>query len=398
MTKYPLTISMTIAIAALLGSCKPNNDETAPLNDMIVQIKKQYAPDKRTALFEVHATANGDHPIIKGESNVPQAVSALKRQLAFENIHFLDSIRLLPGNDLNGMTKGLVTLSVANLRSRPAHSAELATQAILGTPLDILKKEGDWALVQTPDLYLAWVDAGGIIELSESDFQKWKSADKVIYTQLNGYAYSRPNEHSQVVSDLVAGAILQIENQSENFYSVQLPDGRKAFVSRLQSQEYGHWAQALEPTGESLVNTALTMMGLPYLWGGTSPKGVDCSGFTKTIYFLNGQIIPRDASQQVTTGIPIDSTRDFEQLQKGDLLFFGRKATDTTAEKVVHVGMWIGNNEFIHASGRVRTSSMDEKAENFDVFNADRYLRTKRILGERDPALIDLNVTKVFKD
>ena len=165
----------------------------------------------------------GDEIVIKGESNLPLAVSELKRRLTSENILFLDSIRPLPGSDLNGKAKGLVTLSVANLRSQPAHSAELATQAILGTPLNILKKEGDWSLVQTPDQYLAWVDAGGIIDLSEKDFQKWKSADKVIYTQLNGNAYSEPNERSQVVCDLVAGAILEKTNESKDFYSVPCP-------------------------------------------------------------------------------------------------------------------------------------------------------------------------------
>ena len=95
---------------------------------------------------------------------------------------------------------------------------------------------------------------------------------------------------------------------------------------------------------DALVETSKTLMGVPYLWGGTSTKGVDCSGFTKTIYYLNGMVIPRDASQQVHTGKLIDSVTNFDALEKGDLLFFGRKATDTGTEKVVHVGMWIGNN------------------------------------------------------
>ena len=153
----------------------------------------------------------------------------------------------------------------------------------------------------------------------------------------------------------------------------------------------------LNPTVESLVSTGKTLIGVPYLWGGTSTKGVDCSGFTKTIYFLNGMVIPRDASQQVHTGILIDSTKNFDNLVKGDLLFFGRKATDSTAEKVVHVGMWIGDNEFIHASGRVRISSLEKASKNFDEYNLNRYLRTKRIFKQEGKGLIYLAKKPVFK-
>ena len=105
---------------------------------------------------------------------------------------------------------------------------------------------------------------------------------------------------------------------------------------------------------------------------------------------MNGMVIPRDASQQVHTGKSIDSIADFSKLDKGDLLFFGRKATDSTAEKVVHVGMWIGDNQFIHSSNMVRVSSVDKNASNFDEYNVGRYLRTKRLLKEEDKNIINL--------
>ena len=109
-------------------------------------------------------------------------------------------------------------------------------------------------------------------------------------------------------------------------------------------------------------------------------------------------VIPRDASQQVHSGKEVDSVKNFENLQKGDLLFFGRQATDSTRERVIHVGMWIGNNEFIHSSGRVHISSMDANAENYDDYNRNRYLRSNRYLADNKEGVIELAKTPLFKD
>jgi uncharacterized protein YgiM (DUF1202 family) len=381
----------------LVGACTSEN-KVNQLQIQILEIKNEFAPDKRVALFNVEAIQEADTYILRGESNLPAAIAALKNRLASKQIEFTDSIRLLPSKILGGKIHAIVNLSVANLRSNPGHSSELATQATLGTPVRVYKKDGNWYYVQTPDDYLAWVDAGGLQLLDDRDFLKWKKAEKILYLKTYGQSYISPDTASQTVSDLVAGDILEIMTIQDAFYKVRYPDGREAYILKNEAQEYDSWLESLHPTAESLLATSKSMMGVPYLWGGTSTKGLDCSGFTKTIYFLNGMVLPRDASQQVHSGKPIDSTRNFRYLEVGDLLFFGQKATDSTAEKVVHVGMWIGNNEFIHASEMVRISSMDRNAKNFDEWNFNRYLRTKRILKEKDAGLIHLNDTPIFKD
>ncbi|MGB3585698.1 MAG: C40 family peptidase, partial [Tunicatimonas sp.] len=158
------------------------------------------------------------------------------------------------------------------------------------------------------------------------------------------------------------------------------------------------WLAEVKATEESVVETAFQLMGVPYLWGGTSAKGVDCSGYTKTIFFMNGKVLPRDASQQVHAGELVDENKNFKNLRPGDLLFFGRAATDSTRERVTHVGMWIGHDEFIHAPGleaHVKISSIDPASEHYDAFNLNRYLRTRRMLtSNRD--ILTLKDVKLF--
>lgn len=364
----------------------------------IKTVSSEYAPDGRVALFDVESTYNNGAYILKGESNLPEAVSDLKQRLRAQKISFTDSIAILPSAEMAGNTEGVIKISVANLRSKPSHSAELVTQAILGTPVKVYKKNGGWYYIQTPEGYLAWVDYGGVSPFSENDLSTWRAADKVIYLETNGLAYEEANTESQVVSDLVAGNILELVGEENGFYKIKYPNGKMGYIEQTKAQPYEQWLSGLKPSGESLVETSKTLMGIPYLWGGTSAKGVDCSGYTKTIFFLNGMIIPRDASQQIHTGIEVDTERNFENLKPGDLLFFGRKATNNTTEKVIHVGMWIGDHKFIHSMGDVHISTMDPKAEDFDAYNYNRYLRTKRVLGQQDEKLIQLSQSDLFWD
>ena len=391
--KYIVSVFSILIVFACTDEVK---HEEIPFQEELSALKAEFAPDKRVALLQIEAVKKGDTYILKGESNLPDAVQDFKTKLKQQQITFIDSIQIVPGADLNQKINGVINISVANLRSKPKHSSELATQATLGTPVKILKKEGEWYYIQTPDKYLSWVDEGGITVMTDKRFMAWKTSDKLVYTNTYGFSYEDETE-KETISDLVAGDVLEVVKRTDAHFVVAYPDGRIALVKHTEAKGFSKWITSMNVTTDDLVATSKTLMGVPYLWGGTSTKGVDCSGFTKTIYFLNGMVIPRDASQQVHTGKQIDETQNFENLKKGDLLFFGRKATDTTKEKVVHVGMWIGNNEFIHASNLVRVSSMDPKAANYDEYNLNRYLRTKRIFKEEDKAIINLKQMAVFE-
>jgi cell wall-associated NlpC family hydrolase len=396
MKKQQFKIYSIFILTILITSCTDTLKNKAVLIDEIINVKTNFAPDKRVALFAVAATDDSGTYVLRGESNLPDAVSQLKDDLKSKNIKFIDSIKILPTSNLKGKIHGLITISVANLRSNPKHSSELGTQATLGTPVNVLKQDGEWYLIQTPDKYLSWVDHGGITLLTTDEFNTWKKVRKIVYTAISGSSYAVSDNSSQIVSDLVAGDVLELIADEDDFYKVRYPDHRIAYVDKSESSIYSNWLQLVNPSEENLVATSKKLMGLPYLWGGTSPKGVDCSGFTKTIYFLNGLVIPRDASQQVHTGKLIDDAKDFSKLEPGDLLFFGTPATTGKKERVVHVGMWIGNNEFIHSSGQVKISSVDKNAPNFDPDNLNRYLRTKRLINTTDKAILDLKNSSIF--
>lgn len=381
------------------ASCeeKVEKESEHPLAEQIAAIKESFAPDRRLVLFDVEAEKLDEAYVLRGEYNKPEALTSLKQKLKADNIIFIDSTQLLPNKkDLEGKLNAIVKISVANIRDNPKHSAQLVTQATMGMPLKVYKKHGGWYYIQTPEGYLGWVDYGGIHSMDSEEFNNWKSAEKLIFLETYGNSYTKPNVDSQRVSDLVAGNVLELLSNQNNFYKVKYPNGKEAFVEMANSKPYKEWLANLEQNQENLVKTSKKLMGTPYLWGGTSPKGVDCSGFTKTIFFLNGIVIPRDASQQIETGEIVDIEKDFENLKEGDLLFFGKPATDSSSERVIHVGMWIGENKFIHSMGDVHISNFDKDAEDFDEYNYNRYLRSKRVLNIEDEGLIYLKKTNLF--
>ena len=384
----------------LLVSCERPNDKMAEFSKINDRIKNEYAPDKRVAIYDISLIPIQDHILLKGESDQAKAVEELKQELTDSGIQFTDSIDLLPNKSVGEFKYAVINNSVANIRSKPKHSAELATQALLGTGLKVLKIAGSFYLVQVPDGYISWVDHGGVTLMNERDYANWIEADKVIYTKTVGNVYQEENDHTAILSDIVLGAQLKLINKGIDFFTVEFPDKRIGYIKNNEARLYNEWIQNVQPSGDLIEKYARDFLGSPYLWGGTSIKGMDCSGFTKTVYLMNGFIIPRDASQQIHAGKNIDKNLKFEGLEKGDLMFFGKTATDSTKQRVTHVGIWLGNDkgEFIHSASQVRLSSIDVESEYYDENNTKRYLGSRRYLGFKDPKITNLKTDKIRTD
>lgn len=363
----------------LMVSC--NQDITRDISDAVSKIKSDHISDARLVYWNVVFEKNVEGSSIEGATTSEPAFSELQNLANKNKVEF--NVEHLPNAEFQNNPWGIVTLSVCNIRSKASHSAELLTQALLGTPVKIFKKQQGWFLIQTPDRYFGWVDAAGITPKNKNELAEWKNLEKVIFNQQFGFVYSEANTKSEVCSDLVLADLLSVTESEKGFYEIFLPDGRTGFVKTEECTSLDLWNKK-EVAVNRILSAANQFLGTPYLWGGTSAKMVDCSGFTKTVYYLNGIILQRDASQQTLYGDLVDTQKNYENLQTGDLVFFGRSATETKSEKVTHVGLYIGNSEFIHASGKVRINSLDNQKENYTEYYETAFVRARRIVNNVD--------------
>ena len=378
---YRISISLLAAILLLVGCAVDAPAPPAVLTGAIDAVRAVHAPDKRVALWEVTPVAAGDTWIVRGRTNLPEAKADLLARLAAADQPVADSIEVLPAAALGARSYGLINLSVANLRSKPKHSAELGTQALLGMPLRVWDVREDWSLVQTPDGYLSWLDAGGLVLLTEAEMRVWETVEKVFYTADFGFAYPTPALTGTPVSDLVAGNVLAVIERTADAVHVRYPDGRTAYVDAVAVRPYTEWAAQPAPDAAALLATADRYTGRPYLWGGTSGKGMDCSGFTKTVFYQHGLTLPRDASQQVHFGELVETDTTLKNLQPGDLLFFGRPATPEKKERIWHVGIYRGDGRMIHAAGSVKVNSLVRGEADFAEDRLSTLMRARRLLG-----------------
>lgn len=350
------------------------------IKEVLNEIEQKYAPDKRVAVFDIKVVEKNELLYLNGETNLEDAKSALMATLRKKGLKTQDEITMLPSEKLEGKTFGIVNVSVASIRSKPSHPAELATQSLLGTVVNVLKKKGGWYLVQTPDMYISWAENDAVTLADETAKNVWINSDRIIFTKEYGFVYAKADEKSEHVSDIVIGNILKLIEKGENFCKVEFPDGRVGFVKNDECKDFDEWNNSLDPTAEDIIETAKKFRGVPYLWGGTSSKLLDCSGFTKTVFYMNGILLDRDASQQVLKGEVIDISNGYDKLKKGDLVFFGRKGKEGKRERITHVGIYIEDGDFIHEAGMVKINSFNKKKENFSSYRTRTFLHARRIL------------------
>ena len=257
----------------------------------------------------------------------------------------------------------LVSVSVATMRAKAAHSSECITQAVMGTPLLILDRKDEWLQVESPEGYVSWIPESSIQELSNDEFTEWRAnKERNVVSevmQIQAFTTSTSKGPRDIVSDLVLGSIVETGRSENGRTLITMPDKRQAWVESTSLTPIGIWASQ-KFDAEKILSTAYSLMGTPYLWGGASTKSMDCSGLVKVCYLNNGIILLRDASQQAQIGQWLECNP--EVLKPGDLLFFA----SSTSGKIIHVAIYDANEIFIHSSGMVRCSNLDTTSPDYD--------------------------------
>ncbi len=249
------------------------------------------------------------------------------------------------------MRYGICNLSIIPVRLEPSDKVEMTSQILFGEHFKILEKQKKWSKIKLAfDNYEGWIDNNQYYEITEETYQDIDSS------QIN-----------------LAGELIDFITD-ENQYLIPIPLG--ATLPFYKNQELRIDRSILKYDGtifsevldkELIIKTAFMYLNTPYLWGGKTPFGIDCSGFTQMVYKLCGYNLFRDAPQQATQG---EALSFIEESEPGDLAFF-----DDKEGNIVHVGIIMKDNYIIHAHGKVRIDRLDHNG----IYNVDFHKHTHKL-------------------
>jgi cell wall-associated NlpC family hydrolase len=269
------------------------------------------------------------------------------------------------------METAVVRVSVAPVLAARKQTSEQVTQALLGAPAQVLERRPRWARIRMQDDYEGWIATAHLgPELPPSP--EW-----ITITDLWANLRTRPDYRMPARTVAFVGTRLPLREREAHWLGAALPGGGLGWVEAHRGRIHAPEDEPPIPAPEALLATARRFLGIPYLWGGCSPLGLDCSGFVQLVYRLHGVGLPRDADPQARVGQPVAleaaDPEPLAQVKAGDAVFF--RAAEEPA-RIGHVGLAAGGGKFIHAAGgdAVRMNDLADPPYGERLVCARRYL------------------------
>ena len=244
----------------------------------------------------------------------------------------------------------IVNTSVANIYESHAFKSQLVTQALLWEKLDVYEKKDDWYKIRQKDGYMGWIHDFYIIDLSVSIYDEPFESAENWYWVKDKFKSLALKDHSNFLISF--GSLLPCFEDKGDFVTY-FPDKEKITIDRGSLLKYNEKYPL-----KDIIPYVLNLIGIPYLWGGKSSFGFDCSGLIQIIYQMAGYLLPRDCSEQVKCDLL--TKIDIDNLMIGNLVYFKNNSN------IVHVGMFINKFEYIHSSGCVKINSINSNHVNYD--------------------------------
>jgi hypothetical protein len=317
---------------------------------LIDEVRREHARDPRLAVFEVEVVEDGGGLALVGATSEPAAAEALHRRVGvLGGAPIRDEVERLPTGAEAERPYALIRAATAPFLASPLVSAPILSQTVLGQRVRVLRCAGRWAHCRSEDGYLGWVHRGYLRRMTEAEATEWEvgSGGELCFS-LGALVRG---EDGEVLAQLPWGARVVREEGGE----VRLPDGGRGRAAG-ELVPVAALPDRFPADGRAVVATAAHWIAAPYLWGGITPAGVDCSGLAQAVYRTHGLLLPRDSDLQATAGEAVDPGPDFSRLLPGDLLFFAEEP-----HRVTHVALSLGGSRIIHASlgnGGVRRNDL----------------------------------------
>jgi len=357
-----LTLLFILGIFTL-NSCiyLPSNNKHADVHAIIEKANANFYLDERIWYQDVQAEIEGQTIILTGEAFYSIPVRGIARKLKRSGYDFelIDSVHYLPEAFTDDLSYGIVVQPYVMGRYKPVDHKQEGTEMLYGEAVRLIREKGKYLQVQSSIGYLGYIPKDAVRRVNLQEWNRYQTGKQAIFTQNDTL------DNGMVI--LLGSRLPYLENET-----LLLSDGSEL---TLPPEHYKVIDPTSNPLRQEILNSAQKYLGLPYVWGGRSSEGVDCSGFVMQSYALNNIYLPRDSDEIAIVGRMVGYPGWMEAMLPGDIMFFVG-----SRRMITHTGIYMGDNKVIHSLGKgVQIQSMKPEDPDYSENLGQRFAFAKRI-------------------